>query len=701
MSNAQLAQTLRDGPVAVVIINRPPVNAIDSSVRKALIEAIGVLEGDPEVGVIVIACAGKTFFSGADMSEFEPGIAEPGYRKTLACLEQCTKPVVASMHGTVLGGGLELAMACHWRIADHRTKFSMPELTLGLVPGAGGTQRLPRLVGPKAALDMLLSGAPVTAERALADGLIDAVVGADPIAEGIAYAKELLESDRGPRRTSERQLRPEDLTKADIDEKCRLYDKLLRGRTTHTILIETIQAAVQKPFEQGLDIEDRLSQTALKTRESEALRHAFFAERACGKMPDSLGIARPLPVQSVAVIGAGTMGSGIAISFLNGGFDVVLVDAKAEGLERGKGAIHTFYETALSKGRMTASVVESTLSRLKTTIELSEAKAADLIIEAVYEDMALKKDVIGQLDKIVSDQAVIASNTSSLSITEIASATARPDRVVGLHFFSPAHVMRLVEVIRGESSSMVSVATALDVVRRIKKIGVVAGDAFGFIGNKMMLDGYFREAEQLLLEGATPAQVDRVMEAFGFPMGPCRVNDMGGIDIGAAVRTQLFMRESREDPYCVVSDALAKLGRLGQKSGKGFYSYAENPRQGAEDPEVLRIIEQLATDRGIERRVISDAEVEERCVLQLINVGAAILTDGVAYRAGDIDVVWLAGYGFPRHLGGPMFYADTLGLAHVASRIRHYQTQHGHYWEPAALIQELADKKSSFAAYGS
>jgi 3-hydroxyacyl-CoA dehydrogenase len=687
----------RDDAIALIIINRPPVNAIDVRVRSGLIDAIAQVEADSKLKAVVIACEGRTFLSGADLSEFG-SIAEPGYTRVMATLEGCSKPVVAALHGSVLGGGLEVALACHYRVAVPGTRVGLPEITLGVLPGAGGTQRLPRLVGLKTALEMMISGALVEARAALSMGLLDSVSDGDPATVGVEYARKLLAEGAGPRRTGDRAADTTGFDDAAVAKILQDNAKSLKGRTTQTAFVEAVRAA-SLPLEQGLKVEAGLADKAVATAESRALRHAFFAERAVAKIPGLSGAQKPLPIRSVAVVGAGTMGSGIAMSFSNAGLSVILIDAKPQGLERGVGLIRSTYEGNAKRGRMTPEEAQQSIDRIKPTLELSALADVDLVVEAVFENTPLKKQVLAEIDRLAAPRTIIATNTSSLSIDDLAAATRRPDKVIGLHFFSPAHVMRLLEIVRGASTSAETLLTGVEVARRIKKTGVISGDGFGFIGNRMMLDGYFREAEQLLLEGARVEQVDAVMERFGFAMGPSRVNDMGGIDIGTQVRQQLYLRESRPDPYCIVSDTLTPLGRLGQKTGKGFYSYAEDPRSGKPDPEVTAIIARLAAERGIQQREISDAEIEERCVLQLVNVGADILSEGIAYRSGDIDVVWLFGYGFPRRLGGPMAYADELGLAHVLARIRYYHERHGHYWKPSALLVDLASRQSSFARH--
>ncbi len=690
----------RRGGLALVIVDRPPVNAINVEVRAGLIDGIKQAARDDGARVILIACRGRTFLSGADIREFGADIAGPSYREVMTTLENCPKPIIAALHGTALGGGLELAMACHYRVAVLSARMGLPEITLGVIPGSGGTQRLPRLIGALNALEIVISGAPITADRALALGLVDEIGEGDPIELGIEFATRLAEKGAGPRPTRTNRVDTTGFDDAAISQVLRQNAKSLRGRTTQHALVQAIKTAMTEPdFERGLDVENDLAQASVLTAESRALRHAFFSERGVSKIPGIQTEKAPLPIKRVVVIGAGTMGSGIAMAFNDSGFDVTLVDSAEQGLKRGADIIRSTYEGAAKRGRATSEEAERSIGRIATTLDLAAVGAADLVVEAVFEDVDVKRKVLAEIDRLAAPNAIIATNTSSLSVDVLAAATKRPDKVIGLHFFSPAHIMRLLEIVRGAKTSPEVLLTGIDVARRIKKVGVVSGDGFGFIGNRMMLDGYFREAEQLMLEGAEPQQVDAAMEAFGFAMGPGRVNDMGGVDIGALVRKQLFLRESRPDPYCVVSDALTTMGRLGQKTGKGFYDYADDPRQGKPDPEVTALVARLARERGIEQREISDAEIVERCVLQLINVGADILADGVAYRPGDIDVVWLLGYGFPRHLGGPMFYADELGLQHVLERVQSYQGRHSHYWTPSRLLADLANRGGTFASY--
>lgn len=687
--------------VAVLLIDNPPVNAMNAAVRAGLLKGVQASERDPAIRAVVIAAKGQTFVSGADLAEFDHGIDEPGYRACFRTIENCSKPVIASLHGTVLGAGVELALSCHYRIAQPSAKIGFPEITLGVVPRAGGTQRLPRLIGGKNALAMLLSGVPISAEQAIATGLIDEAIEGDPVDVGIAAAQTVLAAANPVLRTRDQTQRLQILDDVTVADLLSANGRMLKGRTTQHVIVEAVRGAITLDFEAGLDLEASLSNASLASIESRALRHAFFAERKSASVPGmARDVAAPV-IKTVAVVGAGTMGSGIAIAFANAGYKVTLVDAAAEGLERGRGIIRSAYGADVARGRMTPDQGERAIQSIAGTLSLSEVKNADLVVEAVFENFALKQKVLAEIDASVGPATLIATNTSSLSVTELAKATRRPDKVIGLHFFSPAHIMRLLEIVRGKVTSPATLAAGLEVARRIKKVPVVSGDGFGFIGNRMMLDGAFREAEQMLLEGAGVDQVDRAIEAFGFAMGPNRVNDMAGVDIGTLVRQQLMLRATRADPYCVVSDSLTRLGRVGQKSDRGFYSYAENPRVGAVDPEVSALIERLAKDRSITRRKISDEDIVERFVLQLINVGADILKEGIAYRAGDIDVVWVHGFGFPRSLGGPMFYADTLGLDHVLKRVRHWRSEFGHYWEPSPLLEELAAANSSFAQFDS
>ena len=685
-------------PVGLICIDNPPVNAISHSVRLELVDAIARAQKSSSITVLLIMSSGEMFSAGADISEFDRPLGEPSFQQVQARIESCHLPVVAAIHGLALGGGLELALACHYRVAQRNARLGMPEITLGIIPGAGGTQRLPRLIGARAALNMMLSGTPVSAPDAKAQGLVDEVVEGDLCDAALSFCKRLVHEGLGPRPTCNRIVF-DGLDDAEIAAALLPHARVLKGRTTQDLLVEAIKAS-KLPFAQGITIETDLAQKSLASRESLALRHVFFAERESGKLSGLSSAnprqAQPAAIRQVAIIGSGTMGSGIAIAFADAGLEVLVNDNDPAALARSREIIHSTYASSVKRGRMTQNTADERIGRIRNTLTLAEVADADLVIEAVFEDMELKNYVLSKLDSFLPPQRLIATNTSTLSVTELARATRHPGRILGLHFFVPAHASRLLEIVRTEYTSAESLSTAFRVAKRLKKNAVVSRDAFGFIGNRMMLDGYFREAELLLLEGATPAQVDTALENFGFAMGPQRVSDLGGNDVGTKARVQLFKRESRPDPYFVIADRLTEMERLGQKTGRGFYRYENGSREAVPDWEVITLIEKLALERGISRREISDQEIVERCILSLINVGAIVLEEGIAARAADIDVVWTSGYGFPRQLGGPMFYADTLGLPDVLLRIRHYHKTLGYYWRPATLIERLAAAGSSF-----
>jgi 3-hydroxyacyl-CoA dehydrogenase len=686
------------GPVGLICIDNPPVNAISHSVRQGIFDAIALAEKNPNIKALLLVSSGELFSAGADITEFDRPLGEPSFQQVQNKVEFSPIPVVAAIRGLALGGGLELAMACHYRVAHSNAKLGMPEITLGIIPGAGGTQRLPRLIGARAALDVILSGAPISGLDAKAKGLVDEVAEGDLRDAALSFSERLVEEGLGPRPTCNRTV-DDDLDEREINATLLRHARALKGRSTQNLVIEAIKAS-RMPFLQGIAIEAALAQRSLASRESLALRHVFFGERESGKLPAASRVeVRPVPppaIRRVAIVGAGTMGSGIAMAFADAGVDVLVNDNDPAALHRSRESVQSSYAASVKRGRITQSVADERIQRIRSSPALAEVADADLVIEAVFEDLELKKDVLTKLDSLVPFQRLIASNTSTLSVTELASATAHPERILGLHFFVPAHASKLLEIVRTAHTSPESLSTAFRVAKLLNKIAVVARDGFGFIGNRMMLDGYWREAEQLLLEGATPAQVDNALENFGFAMGPQRVSDMGGNDVGTKARAQLFKRESRPAPYFVIADRLTEMGRLGQKTGRGFYSYESGSREALPDPEVISLIQKLAVERGIKRREIGDQEIVERCLLSLINVGAMVLEEGIAARAADIDVVWTSGYGFPRHLGGPMFYADTLGLPHVLPRIRHYHETLGHYWRPAALIERLAAEGASF-----
>lgn len=688
---------VRDG-VAVLTIDRPPVNAVNVDVRRGVIEGVAKAGADSSVQAIALTCAGRTFLSGADLTELESGvIEEPNWFKMLDALEGSDKPVVAALFGTALGGGFETAMACHYRIIAASGRVGMPEISLGILPGAQGTQRLPRLIGAKPALALMMKGAPVGAQEAKDLGLVDEIAEGDLTEAAVAAAKKL--AGQPLRRTSELSVDTTGFDDAGIDEILKANARALKNRTTQHELIKLVQTAANTSFAEGAPIEREASNASLTSAEGKALIHVFFAETRAARIPGVAPGSKGKPISKAAVVGAGTMGGGIAMALADNGVPVTLIEAKQENLDRGLGVMRGNYEATVKRGRLTPEALEQRMGLITGALDMSAAADADVVIEAVFEDMDLKKSILKQLDAVTRPDCILASNTSSLSINELASVTGRPDKVVGLHFFSPANVMRLLEIVRGDQTSSETLVTALEIAKKLRKVGVVAGDGFGFIGNRMMLDGEFREAELMLLQGVAPERIDKVAEDFGFAMGPNRVNDMAGVDVGTKVRIELFKREKRAAPYHVVSDALTPMGRLGQKTGKGVYKYEPGDRNAHHDDEVDVLIAQLAAQYGIEKREVSDKEIEERLVLSLINVGADILDEGLAYRASDIDVVWTSGYGFPRYRGGPMHYADSLGLKAVLERIEHYQQELGDYWKPARLLKDLAEKGASFAAW--
>jgi 3-hydroxyacyl-CoA dehydrogenase len=684
--------------IGTLLIDYPPVNVLGAAVRAGLARGLERALADESAKAIVIACAGKTFAAGADIGEFGAPMREPSLQSVFAAIESATKPIVAALHGTALGGGLELALACHYRVAVADAKMGLPEITLGVIPGAGGTQRLPRIVGAVAALDMIVAGNLVDAVSAQRLGLVDEVVEDDLLPAAQRFAARLLARGGGPRPTRERKVDATGFDEAGIAAVLDKHARALKGRTTQRLAVEALTAATQRDFDAGLAVERRLSDHSITTGESQALRHLFFAERQVARVPGVPPDAAKAAITRVAVIGAGTMGSGIATACADAGVAVTLIDSAPAGLERGLALIASNYEASVARGRLTTEAAAERRARITDSLDLNAAANADVVIEAVYEDLALKQRILSQVASVTPASTLLASNTSSLSIAELARPCRDPQRVIGLHFFSPAHIMRLLEIVRTPATDPVALGKALAVAKLLRKTGVVAGDAFGFIGNKMMLDGYWREAELLMLEGATPEQVDAAMESFGFAMGPARVSDLGGTDVGTKTRIELFKRESRPDPYFVIADALTAMSRLGQKTQAGFYRYEPGGRKALADDSVTQLIERLAAQHGIERRNPDAAEIVERCLLQLINVGAQVLKAGIAVRAADIDVVWVHGYGFPRHVGGPMFHADSLGLAQVLGRIEHYRARLGDdYWKPAALLENLARQGKTFA----
>jgi 3-hydroxyacyl-CoA dehydrogenase len=682
----------REGDVAVFSFDNPPVNALSHPVRVALAAALDALEGDPGVRAIVITGAGRNFAAGADLRELDAAPLEPSLPAVLSRLEACGKPVVAALAGATLGGGAEVALACHYRCASGDLQLGFPEVTLGLLPGAGGTVRLPRLAGWQAAFELMTSGRPVGIEPAIELGIVDRRIDGDLEAGAVAWARELVETAAPPRRVSE--LPAPAARPREFEEMLRALPSSARRLPAPPRIVEALEAAAMLPFEAALARARALFLECLETAESRALRHLFFAERA---VPADLSRARP--VNRAAVIGAGTMGSGIAVSLATGGIAVTLVDAREDALEAGLARAETAIAGSARKGRLRAEAADAARGRLRGTTKLEDAAAAaDLVIEAVFENLEVKKALFSRVGGLCRPGALLATNTSTLDVDAIAAASGRPADVVGMHFFSPANVMRLVEIVRGRESSLEALATALAVAKRIGKIGVLVGNGFGFVGNRMLY-AYGREKELMLLEGAAPAAIDKALVDFGMAMGPNAVGDLAGLDIGYQARREWAGRP--DDPrFYRVSDMLAELGRLGQKTGRGFYRYDGPNGERVPDPEVHELIRTEAERLGVRQRAVPPEEIVGRCVFALVNEGARVLEEGIATSPADVDVIWCNGYGFPRHRGGPLFHADTLGLSGVLDAIRGYAREHGErYWTPAPLLVRLAESGASFSAW--
>ncbi len=649
-------RTERHGNVLVIISDNPPVNALGQAVRAGLVDGINEALSDDSVEAVVIRCDGRTFFAGADITEFGKAPQGPSLPEALDKLEASDKPVVAAIHGTALGGGCEVALACHYRVAVPSAKMGLPEVKLGLIPGAAGTQRLPRLVGAEAALPLVAIGNPISAKKAKEIGLLDELVGEDSLAaDAIAFAQSKI--GQPVPRTSEGTANQDGVKNPDIFDEFRAKNgRKMRGFDAPNAAIAAVKAAGEMSYAEGVKQERELFMKLMTGTQSKAMRHYFFAERAANKIDDIPADTPLIDIRKVGIIGAGTMGGGIAMNFLSAGIPVTILEMKQEALDRGTGVMRKNYENTAKRGRMTAEQVEQAMGLLTPTLEYSDLADCDLVIEAVYESMDVKKDVFGKLDEVVKDGAILASNTSYLNIDEIATATKRPGYVLGLHFFSPANVMKLLEVVRGEKTRDDVLATAMKLSKKIGKVAAVSGVCPGFIGNRM-LSKRQEQANQLILEGANYWDVDDVLLEFGFPMGPFQMGDLAGIDIGW-----------HRDPTKVttIREALCAVGRFGQKAGKGFYDYDE-ARQRTPSDEVKQIIADFAAKEGNEQRNISKDEIRERLLYPMVNEGAKILDEGMAQRASDIDVVWINGYGWPLYTGGPMFWADTIELDTVVA----------------------------------
>jgi 3-hydroxyacyl-CoA dehydrogenase len=685
--NAVTDLSVEDG-IAIITINNPPVNALGHAVRDGIVQAMQKADADAAVKAVVLICEGRTFHAGADITEFGKPPVSPWLPEVVTEIENVSKPTVAAIHGTALGGGLEVALGCHYRVAVPSAKCGLPEVHLGLLPGAGGTQRLPRIVGPEQALAMVTSGAHIDAKTANAAGLIDEIVPEGTLrASAIAFAKKVVAENRPLKKVRDMNDKVEaargkpelfaDFRKANA--------RKFRGFLAPEYNIRTIEAAVNLPFDEGMKVERKLFQELMGGVQSAAQRYVFFAEREVWKIPDVPSDTPTLPIAKVGIIGAGTMGGGIAMNFANVGIPVTLVETRQEALERGLGVIRKNYETTAKRGKLKPEDVEKRMGLLTGTLALEKLADCDLVIEAVFENMDVKKDVFGKLDKIVKQGAILASNTSYLNVNEIAAATQRPEWVLGLHFFSPANVMRLLEVVRGEKTSKQVIATAMQLAKKIGKIGVLVGVCNGFVGNRM-LAARQAQAQAMLMEGAMPWDIDKPLYDFGMPMGPFAMGDLAGLDIGWSKETS---------KSSTVREVLCEMDRRGQKTGAGFYDYDEQ-RNAKPSAVTEKIIKDFAAKAGVTPRQISEQEILERCIYPMINEGAKILEEKIAIRPSDIDIVWINGYGWPVYRGGPMFYADTVGLANVVAKLKEYGPKLGADFSISPLLEKLAAEGKKF-----
>jgi 3-hydroxyacyl-CoA dehydrogenase len=685
--NAVTDLSVEDG-IAILTINYPPVNALSHAVREGIVQSMEKINADAAVKAAVLICDGRTFMAGADITEFGKPPKSPWLPEVVDTVENSTKPVIAAIHGTALGGGLEVALGCHYRVAVPSAKCGLPEVHLGLLPGAGGTQRLPRIVGPEQALEMVTSGKHVDAKTSQAAGLIDELVPEGGLRAGaIAFAKKVIAENRPLKKARDMNAKVEAARgKPEIFADFRKANaRKFRGFLAPEYNIRTIEAAVNQPFDEGIKVERKLFQELMAGVQSAAQRYVFFAERQVWKIPDVADDTPTIPIAKVGIIGAGTMGGGIAMNFANVGIPVTLVEMKQEALDRGLGVIRKNYETTAKRGKLKAEDVEKRMSLLTGALELDKLADCDLVIEAVFENMDVKKDVFGKLDKIVRQGAILASNTSYLDINEIASVTKRPEFVIGLHFFSPANVMRLLEVVRGAKTSKPVIATAMQLAKKIGKIATLVGVCHGFVGNRMLASRQ-SQANAMLMEGAMPWDVDKVLYDFGMPMGPFAMGDLAGLDIGWSKETS---------KSASVRDVLCEMDRRGQKTGAGFYDYDEQ-RNAKPSPITEKIIKDFMTKAGATARKVSDEEILERSIYPMINEGAKILEEKIAIRPSDIDIVWINGYGWPAYRGGPMFYGDTVGLQTVVAKLKEYAPKLGADFSLSPLLEKLAAEGKRF-----
>ncbi len=681
--------------VAVITMNNPPVNGLGHATRSGIFDGLNKALADSAVKAVIITGAGRAFSGGADIKEFNTPktFAEPNLLMVIEAIEAADKPVVAAIHSVAMGGGLELALGCHYRVAAPGAQIALPEVKLGLLPGAGGTQRLPRVVGVETALTMIVTGNPTPSEKLAGTKLFDRMIAGDLMAGAIAFAGEIAEKRPLPK------VRDIRIDLPDPNAFFKAARDTVGAASKHfpapLKCVDCVEAAVTMPFEEGMKVERDHFLALVQTTESKALRHFFFGERAAAKIPDVPEETPKRPIKTAAVVGAGTMGGGIAMNFANAGIPVTVLEVNQEALDKGLATVRNNYENSLKKGRLTQEKFDQRVGLIRGTLSYDDIKNADIVIEAVFEEMGIKEKVFRKLDLVMKPGAILASNTSTLDVNKIAGFTGRPQDVIGTHFFSPANVMRLLEIVRGAKTGKDVLATTLALAKKIKKIGVVSGVCDGFIGNRM-IEQYGRQAGFLLDEGCLPEQVDRAMEEFGFAMGPFRMGDLAGNDVGWYIRKRRYI-ERPEMVYSKTADLLCEKGRFGQKTGAGWYDYKPGDRKPYPSQWVNEMIINHSREIGVERREIGDREIVERLVYALVNEAAHILEEGIAQRASDVDIIYLTGYGFPMHRGGPMFYADTVGLPHVVAAMEKYaRGRHGQYWKPAPLLAKLASEGKTF-----
>ncbi|MBV8550076.1 MAG: enoyl-CoA hydratase/isomerase family protein [Acidobacteriaceae bacterium] len=696
----ELVEYTRQDDIAVITIDNPPVNALSPGVPEGLQKAIQQAAADDQVKAVVLIGAGSTFIAGADIREFGKIVSGEKPRLTLLpylqSIEDSPKPVIAAIHGTALGGGLETAMSAHYRVIAPTAQVGQPEVKLGLIPGAGGTQRLPRLAGVIKALEMCATGEPVKAQDALAAGIADRIVDGDLLQGAIAFAREV--AGKAAPKTRERNEKLHDAMPMVFDFAREQARKRGRGLRAPLAAIDAVEAATKLPFDEGCKREAELFNECLFSSQSKALIHAFFGERAVSRIPGIPKDTKTYDIRRAAVIGAGTMGGGITMTYANAGIPVIVKETAQEALDRGMATIRKNYANSVAKGKLSQDAMDQRLALITPQLSYDGFEQADIIVEAVFENMAVKKQVFAEIDRIAKPDCILASNTSSLDVDEIASATSRPQMVIGNHFFSPAHVMKLLEVVRGKASGKEVIATSMALAKRLGKVAVLAGNCFGFIGNRMVAP-YLREAQFLVEEGASVEQVNDALYRFGMAMGPLAMDDLAGIDVGHAIHKEFERFEKPGVRKPLVADRLYEMGRYGQKTGSGWSKYDAN-RKPSHDPEVAELIEKTAREAGIERRQVTSEETVDRCIYALVNEGARLLEEGIALRAVDIDITYIYGYGFPAWRGGPMFHADTVGLKNVLACIRDFEKQHGPYlWSPAPLLVRLAEAGQTFESF--